>query len=112
MFEQTVEAWIIGKDRYGQKLVRVYYGGVDDKPIDVNLAMVGQGLAWMTNVTPMTKTLPRRKMRPDANARACGEIPRLRRRGTGGCLTRREPRHPRLSGDVETSWDGRLDRIR
>ena len=43
VFEQTVDVWIIGEDRYDRKLGRVYVG---DRAVDVNVALVEKGLAW------------------------------------------------------------------
>lgn len=39
------KVWVIGEDRYGRKLGRVYVGA-DEQPTDVNVALVAQGLAW------------------------------------------------------------------
>lgn len=45
VLNQMVKVWTIGEDRYERKLGRVYVGA-DDKPTDVNAALVARGLAW------------------------------------------------------------------
>lgn len=45
VLKRTVKVWSIGQDRYGRTLGRVYVGE-DDERIDVNLALVAQGMAW------------------------------------------------------------------
>jgi micrococcal nuclease len=64
----------IGEDRYGRLLGRIYIGE-DDQRLDVNHALVAQGLAWHYKRYSDDEDLSEAESLPDANVGACGADP-------------------------------------